>query len=393
MKNSNIEWTDHTFNPWIGCTKVSPGCANCYAEARDQRFSGGAHWGPGAPRQRTSAANWKQVDRWDRENRKAKCSCGFQTENWTKCVPGNKHVAECPECGHVGLTIVRPRVFCASIADWLDDEVPKQWRYDLLDLIQRTTNLDWLLLTKRPENWGRLLRDSMNQVSDRADEWICDWLNGKAPSNIWIGTTVEDQERADQRIPAMLSIPARIRFLSCEPLIGAVKLECMPINPDDPLMRYWPLTGHLLQDGMDEPVSYPSNERIDWVIAGGESGCNARPMHPDWARSVRDQCASAGVPFLFKQWGEWTQRCLLTIDGKPYGGSQDFGRLDPMCKKWPWSIRMCDCGGDRRTDAGPLPACVCEDGSDLYVQKVGKKEAGRILDGVEHNGVPEGGAA
>jgi protein gp37 len=134
-QNSNIEWTDNTWNPWIGCTKVSPGCANCYAEARDQRFAGGAHWGKGAPRQRTSAANWKQPLKWNRE-------AAEDVDDALHDFGADKY--EAPQ---------RPRVFCASLADWLDDEVPIEWLADLLGLIHATPFLDWQLLTKRPENW------------------------------------------------------------------------------------------------------------------------------------------------------------------------------------------------------------------------------------------------
>lgn len=363
-ENSKIEWCDHTFNPWEGCTKVSPGCANCYAEARDIRFTGGVHWGKGAPRRRTSEANWKLPLKWDHEALQ-------QVEDALHDFGEDKYIAP-----------IRPRVFCASLADWLDDEVPIEWVADLLALIHATQNLDWLLLTKRPENWrARMIGAStkmLSLVGEPGDKYSDDryslvknWLLGRLPSNVWIGTTVEDQARADQRIPELLKIPVKVRFLSCEPLLGPLEFSDVT-NRADAIQQL----GKKALDG------------IHWVICGGESGPNARPMHPDWARSLRDQCAAASVPFLFKQWGEWTQRCLLTIDGKPYGGSKDFGSLDPMCKKWPWSLRMCDCGGDCRTDAGPLPMCVCKDGHDLYVQKVGKKEAGRILDGVEHNNFP-----
>lgn len=147
--NSHIEWTDHTFNPWEGCTKWSPGCKNCYAETRNKRFAGGKNWGKGAPRRRTSAANWKQPLRWNRD-------------------AGTGRFLECPKCGLRGnpptvcptagcstfaseMDTARPRVFCASLADWLDDEVPVEWLADLLSLIHATPNLDWLLLSKRPE--------------------------------------------------------------------------------------------------------------------------------------------------------------------------------------------------------------------------------------------------
>jgi hypothetical protein len=123
---------------------------------------------------------------------------------------------------------------------------------------------------------------------------------------------------------------------------------------------------------------------LDWVICGGESGKKARPMHPAWALALRDQCQAAGVPFLFKQWGEWAPR-----SGQLTGGGTDFSKLDPKCEKWPSVIRMCDCGGDRRTDQGILPGCQCEDGSDIFVQRVGKAISGRLLDGVEHNQFPK----
>lgn len=255
MKNSHIEWTTHTFNPWIGCTKVSPGCAHCYAETLMDTRYGRVKWGAGNPRVRTSDANWKQPRRWNRE-----------AEHATS----------------------RPRVFCASLADWLDDDhVPIEWLQDLFALIRATPNLDWLLLTKRPQNWKTRVASAILECRSACGgrcQWLQDWLNGAPPANVWIGTTVEDQVRANERIPALLLIPARVRFLSCEPLLGPVDLAV-----GDPKGR--------------TAESYHSY--IHWVICGGESGSKARPMHPEWASSLRDQCAAAGVAFHFKQWGEW----------------------------------------------------------------------------------------
>lgn len=270
MKDSAIGWTDHTFNPWIGCTKVSPGCANCYAETMMDKRYGRVKWGKGNPRQRTSEANWKQPIRW---NRVAGQGCA---------------VCEAPvgDCDHENNR--RPRVFCASLADWLDEEVPLEWLEDLLDLIRCTPNLDWLLLTKRPENFivriGSILTEN-----DELAAWLLPWLLATGefvygdfdglklpPHNVWIGTTVEDQTRADERIPHLLRIPARVRFLSCEPLLGPVKLS-----------KEW-----LSRNG------------VDWVIAGGESGPGARYMEPAWVMSLRLQCAFSDVPFFFKQWGK-----------------------------------------------------------------------------------------
>jgi protein gp37 len=256
-ENSKIEWTDHTFNPWIGCTKVSPGCANCYAEKYGHRF--GVPWGRDCPRRRTSAANWRLPLRWNKQ-------------------------AE--ESG------IRPRVFCASLADWLDEAAPVTWLADLLALISWTPCLDWLLLTKRPQNWRTRLAEVYEDNPQSIGACLAwDWFkHGTPPSNVLIGATAEDQARANERIPILLQIPARSRFLSCEPLLGPVDL-C--------LSELW------------EPA-----KDVDWVICGGESGPGARPMAPKWAQSLRDQCQVAAVPFFFKQWGSGSA-CRL-LDGREW---------------------------------------------------------------------------
>lgn len=267
MKNSHISWTNHTFNPWIGCTKVSPGCTHCYAETRDERFHRGIHWGKGATRVRTSTHNWNDPVRWNKE---------------------------------AAASGIRPRVFCASLGDWLDDEIDIGWLADLLRLIRATPNLDWLLLTKRPQLWqNRLVRAKLHiQEAGGHDThpdalWILDWLTGHPPANVWVGTTVEDQERGNERVPALLSIPAVIRFLSCEPLLGPVDL-------------------HKTDSGMGSDVYW--HDHIHWVIVGGESGVNARPMDLEWACALRDQCIQAKVAFHFKQWGEWCPRSQIGLD-------------------------------------------------------------------------------
>lgn len=256
-EDSKIQWTDHTFNPWIGCTKVSPGCLHCYAETQNNlRKWNPAGWGKGAPRKRTSEGNWKNPIKWNK-------AAGMHNAT----LLGEEH---------------RPRVFCASLADWLDDEVPIQWLADLLALIHATPNLDWLLLTKRPENWKTRLESALAELICRPNNegmmFAASWLDGKEPANVWVGTTVEDQTRAEERIPHLDAIPARVRFLSCEPLLGPVNLS----------MR---------KDWMEMP------DGIHWVIAGGESGPGARPMELEWARSLKDQCQAAGVPFFMKQLG------------------------------------------------------------------------------------------
>lgn len=265
MENSKIEWTDHTFNPWIGCTKVSPGCLHCYAETLNQRWNGGANWGPGAPRRRTSPANWNEPRRW---NAAAK----------TKL-----------EKEFLGPDARRPRVFSASLADWLDHEIPIETFGDFLQLVWECQFLDWLLLTKRPRAWRSRLEDLF--MTSQTDEkrprefwtWIAQWLAGNAPSNVWAGTTAEDQDRYEDRIPWICCIPAVVRFLSCEPLLGPVNL-------------------HLGENRRN--TAFVTRDAIQWIIVGGESGPGARPMHPDWARSLHAQCTRGGIAFFFKQWGE-----------------------------------------------------------------------------------------
>ena len=348
MKNSNIEWCDHTFNPWEGCTKVSPGCANCYAENRNARFGGGTavNWGKGAPRRRTSVKNWNQPVKWNADA--AAEQAVFNSPGIINSVMGS---------------VARPRVFCASLADWLDDEVPIKWLVDLLDLIHCTPHLDWLLLSKRPQLWATRLTEvaawGRTQDKQAGVELAIDWLVGNFPSNVWIGTTVEDQTRAHKRIPALLSIPARVRFLSCEPLLG-------------PVFVFTP-SGHLLDSF--RCIGTPEVKQIHWVIAGGESGPKARPMHPVWARSLRDQCAAAGVPFLFKQWGEWlpdVQRQFRTEGDITWGLVHETGPYRPVLEK-----------GSRLAKSDPT-WFVGETGTTI----VGKHAAGRLLDGIEHNGFP-----
>lgn len=304
--NTHIEWADHTFNPWEGCTKVSPGCEHCYAETRNKRFSAGANWGKGAPRRRTSVQNWNQVKKWERSALEA--SQLFSNMPWFK--DRERH---------------RPRVFCASLADWLDDEVPIEWVADLMDLIRATPNLDWLLLTKRPENWNAAMR-AVGLLARGCSQFAKDWLAGIPPANVWVGWTAEDQQRLDERTPLGVAIPAVLHFVSCEPLLHPLDLTRW-LHPEgrcgecEELIRVdrTSVNCDCCVEGPEQTLT--RNDLLGWVICGGESGSKARPMHPDWARALRDQCAIAGVPFFFKQWGEWIPwtRELEYADGTETG--------------------------------------------------------------------------
>lgn len=263
MRNSKIEWTNHTFNPWIGCTKVSEACKLCYAERQEAVRWKRVEWGPGKPRRRTSENNWAQPRRWN---------------------------AEALEAGQ------RDRVFCASLADIFDAEVSASWRLDLFAVIRETEHLDWLLLTKRPESITDML----------PKDWGAGW------PNVWLGTTAENQERADERLPLLRSVPAVVRFASCEPLLGSIDL------------------------------SHNANG-LHWVIAGGETGTGARRMNPQWARHLRDQCVKHGIAFHFKQWGDHDaqgtrvgkHRAGRELDGRtwdqlPSGGFSSSSKPRPL---------------------------------------------------------------
>jgi protein gp37 len=307
-ENSAIEWTDHTFNPWEGCQKVGPGCDHCYAETRNARFGGGTapNWGPGAPRRRTSSSNWRKPIAWQAD------AARFFAEHGR-----------------------RQRVFCASLADVFDNSVEDMWRAELANLISDTPDLDWLLLTKRIGNASEML-----QIA----------FDGDTPANVWLGATIVNQTEADRDIPKLLATPAAVRFLSMEPLLGPVSLEEAWHGEDALSGECWgdcgwcakgyPPLHNCASNLQSEAAWLKGRSGLDWVIVGGESGHNARPMHPDWARSLRDQCAAAGVPMLFKQWGEWA----------PSAANMGHG--------------------------------------DGLMAKVGKKVAGRLLDGVQHDGMP-----
>jgi len=310
---TKIEWAHSTFNPVVGCTRVSGACDFCYAADWAKRTGQADLW-EGA-RRRTTAANWRNPRKWDRE------ADAFFAEHGC-----------------------RRRVFCASLSDVFDNQWDEQWRADLWELIRETPRLDWLLLTKRPQNIAKMLPP--------------DWGGGYM--NVWLGTTVENQEEANRRIPQLLKVPARMRFLSCEPLLGPVDLEYPEaLFPNGPQMCC---------DGREcgcqgKPIDPPLIWRINWVIGGGESGPHARPSHPDWFRALRDQCAAAGVAYLHKQNGEYAPV-------EPDHDKAELVGFDP-------EVAEDDCAFDHSTAA--------------LMARIGKHAAGRTLDGVVHDGYPTHG--
>lgn len=277
-ENSSIEWTNHTFNPWWGCERVSPACDDCYAAAWAHRLGMDNLWS--GERREFGAEHWAQPLAW---NRKA---------------------------GKAG---VRARVFCASMADVFDNRAPPGQRERLWRLIEATEHLDWLLLTKRIGNAIRMLPPA--------------WLEEPRP-NVWLGATLANREEMLRDAGKLKATPALIHFWSVEPMLGdlgEIPRELMP----------------------------------DWVICGGESGARARPMHPAWAYSLRDQCQAAGVAFFFKQWGQWKH---MGYSGAEAGPDGDEGVIlesdDPNWRPYMW--------------------------------KVGKKRAGRVLNDRTWDEFPRG---
>jgi protein gp37 len=296
-ENSPIEWTDHTWSPWEGCTKVGPGCDNCYAAGMNRWLRAGTNWGPGAPRREYSDEHWLKPLRWN---------------------------AAAAKKG------MHAKVF-PSVCDPFDNEVSNTRRAKFIGLMWDTPHLTWLLLTKRIGNVPAMIEECTEPGKDWRDT---------LPPNAWIGATIVNREELLRDGPKLRALPRRVLFWSVEPMLGdlgAIPHDLMP----------------------------------HWVIAGGESGRAARPAHPDWFRSLRDQCAAADVPFLFKQWGA----CVpATANGDGSFEVDDGCGLDQE-------------HGPDRLRIGWVPE---HDGKyGWYFARVDKKAAGRLLDGVEHNGFPE----
>lgn len=329
-----ISWCDHTFNPWIGCMKVSPACDGCYAEAMMDKRYGRVQWGaPGqgaGTRVRTSAGYWRQPHRWNK---------------WLEA-DGQRRF-----------------VFCSSLADVFDNQIPAQWRADLFETIRATPNLVWLLLTKRPQ----LIVD------------MCDDAGG-LPPNAALGTTAEDQKRWDTNIGELVNAKAvtgaLFSFASCEPLLG-------PINPrravvTRSMMRHF--TWYASRHEFFDPI-HPRQDprfRLDWIITGGETdqgGHKARPSHPTWFTAFRDACADTGTPYHHKQNGEWAV------------ASEENGHFDHSMDRngavWVHRDGVVTSPSWMRDDV-PIEKAR----EPIAMFRAGKARAGRLLDGVLHDERP-----
>ncbi|HAR33380.1 MAG TPA: phage Gp37/Gp68 family protein [Desulfobacter sp.] len=304
MSKTKIEWADVVWNPVTGCSKISPGCANCYAERFAQRLAG---------------------------------RCGYPEDNPFRVTIHPERLNE-PSKWH------KPqRIFVCSMGDLFHPDVPVDFIRKVLLAMRNFEQHIFLLLTKRPER----MREAINQALKITD--YC-WPLG----NVWVGVSAENQQAADKRIPLLLQIPAAVRFVSCEPLLSAIDLSHWLTCACD---EYWPGQGHT----PDCPT-----QNLHWCIVGGETGPGARPVHPDWVRSLRDQAVAAGVSFWFKQWGEF---------------SSDNSHIKPG-RKYPASSTLV-------TKTGKPYCCQAIGHSDIWMHRIGKKAAGRLLDGRTWDEYPE----
>lgn len=332
--HTEIEWTDATWNPITGCSVVSPGCTHCYAMALA---------GTRLKNHESRNGLTKQVN-------------GHHV--WTGEVRFNAQWLDQP------LRWTRPRrIFVCAHGDLFAEGVPDEWIDQIFAVMALAPQHTFQVLTKRPERMREYVK-ALPARSGAVGKWAAwhwgaqdpDLLNDQVSyvvfstlPNVWLGVSVEDQRRADERIPILLDTPAAIHWISAEPLLG-------PVN-----LRGWCTAAW--EGDIRRAIPAP---RIQWVVAGGESGPNARPMHPDWVRGLRDQCAAAGVPFLFKQWGEYAPRRAA----EP---------ADQVDARKALIVRP-----DGGITSGLLPY-----GPDAWIMdKLGKRRAGRLLDGVEHNAFP-----
>lgn len=319
-EHSKIEWTEATWNPVTGCSIVSPGCTNCYA---------------------MKLAGTRLRHHPSREGLTTMTKAG---PVWNGKVRLNRQWIGQP------LDWKRPRrIFVCAHGDLFHEDVPDDWILDVFTVMAIAGNHTFQVLTKRPDRACDFL-----SVPDRLEDIYANWYTytGKPAEvwswplhNVWIGASAEDQARYDSRRRWLDETPAAVRFWSLEPLLGPIDMKIQFVKPH-------------------------------WVICGGESGPGARPMHPDWARSLRDQCAAAGVPYFFKQWGAWA----------PVPVRQDLPGNPQM-------VRQGDCfvsqdGRAMHVLDGSLSSPLEGMGSPMRL--IGKNAAGRLLDGVEHNGMPEG---
>lgn len=282
---TNISYCDHTKSPWRGCEKKSAGCAGCYVEDFQRKF------GDKLTDRRLVKSFEADVMRWNRKSLICDdCGKGIDGEVQMPSVE-SPSLIWCSDC-HDYNSVHRPRVF-VSLCDWLDDKVPVEWLADFLRVIHETPNLDWLVCTKRPENWQIRLDHAIPSI-DGPSTWAAAWLHGEPPHNIWFGVTCEDQASADERIALLLQIPAKVRWVSAEPLLEPISFAGCPGTIRD-------LVQASLNQEACEHFDTANLRGVDWVVVGGQSGPKRRDCGVEPIIDVAKQCAAAGVPCFVKQ--------------------------------------------------------------------------------------------
>ncbi|RUV69673.1 MAG: phage Gp37/Gp68 family protein [Mesorhizobium sp.] len=384
---SAIEWTDATWNPIVGCSVLTPGCTHCYAMGMAARIE--AMTASLQAKGQTGAPHYNGTTR--KVNGKAV---------WTgKLAMAPDHILTEP------LTWRTPRrIFVNSMGDLFHEDVPDEWIDKVFAVMALAPQHTFQVLTKRAKRMREYfekidteLRAAGEQgyTPRRLDPIACDitrspctagWMEEQdwPLPNVWLGVSAERQQEADERIPHLLMTPAAIRFVSAEPLLGPIDFTSICWRDDDADIRANSLTAEAWVENSDSASAYSNNcdgvTGLDWIIVGGESGRGARPMHPAWARSIRDQCAAAGTAFFFKQWGEWAPQ-IGAVDGWTLDDNPEISRFEH--RKWE----------DGRWSEPFWPMwCDWQDGNydeEQCVSRIGKKRAGRQLDDVEHNAMPE----
>ncbi|EGJ50276.1 phage Gp37/Gp68 family protein [Desulfocurvibacter africanus] len=358
--NSRIEWTDATYNPIVGCSKASEGCQHCYAERMAHRLNSNPktpqYWDLVVPAA-TNSKPWLEGTRWAGITRLVEDALD-QPLRWK-----------------------RPRrIFVCSMGDLFHETVQEEWLDRVFAVMDRARRHTFLVLTKRP---ARMLEyiTSRRQTPAFTGRNFAFLMGARSPAsgapahvpwplpNVWLGVTAENQKRADERVPLLLNTPAAVRFVSVEPMLEDVDLTRIRLGD---AVSYDALRGIKLAPGAE----MHQQAKLDWVICGGETGPGARPMHPDWARSLRDQCVAAEVPFFFKQWGEWCPAESLweasTLQNGVFASSQV----------------ACDSEGRHYLTDNPKGHWF-ED--SYYSERVGTKAAGNALDGEIIEQLPEVG--
>jgi protein gp37 len=388
MGRTKINWTEHSWPVVVGCDAVSAGCANCYAALMAARLEA-------IERARGEVGPYTGLA--TRQGNHAK---------WTGAVRLNEKVLTAP------LRRRKPtRFFASPMGDLFHPAVTDAMLDRIFAVMALCPQHTFQVLTKRPDRMGEYIastgtklgrqyeiRQAIEDLTPfpadkfgshietcRAKTRVSGTFSERPPlPNVWLGTSIENQRTADERIPHLLATPAAVRFLSCEPLLGLPDIGwALPRNPIE-------IAAGFLSRGHFAPA-LETLRPLDWVIAGGESGPHARPMHPDWVRSLRDQCATTGVPFLFKQWGEWASAAFSGSTGEMV--FRQFKTFDQWVNKASTWVKggvgldrtgaVLEIGGDvmKARDEGRFPVTI--------MNRVGKSAAGRLLDGIEHDASPE----